>query len=65
MKERIKNEKLDALDDDHSLFAVARHCREHSISKTTPFAEISERVEMPTVAIQGRPSPSRANRWAE
>jgi hypothetical protein len=43
MKERMKNEKLDELDDNQSIFAAARHHRDRSISKTPPFADISSR----------------------
>jgi len=45
MKERMKNEKTDELDDGQSISAVARCCRDRSISKTTSFADISNRVE--------------------
>jgi len=44
MKERMKNEKLDELDDPQSIFAAARRRRDRSISKTTPFADISKAV---------------------
>jgi len=38
---RMKNEKPDELDDDQSIFAIARHHRNRTISKTTHFADIS------------------------
>jgi len=37
----MKNEKPDELDDDQSIFAIARHHRNRTISKTTRFADIS------------------------
>jgi len=39
---RMKNEKPDELDDDQSIFAIARHHRNRTISKTTHFADISK-----------------------
>ena len=41
MQKRMKNEKLNARDDDQSGFAAAARHRNHSISKTIPFADIS------------------------
>jgi hypothetical protein len=40
---RMKNEKPDELDDNQSIFAIARHHRNRTISKTTRFADISVR----------------------
>jgi hypothetical protein len=42
--EPMKNKNHDELDGDQSIFAASRCCDNRAISKTTPFADISERV---------------------
>src|SRR5882724_44434 len=52
MKERMKNEKLDDLENGQSMFAAARRHRDHSLSKTTPFADISIGIAfIPTLSL--------------
>jgi hypothetical protein len=41
----MKTKKLDECDESKSIFASAACRRHHPFSKTTPFADISERVE--------------------
>jgi hypothetical protein len=45
MNERMKTKNHDQLDAHNSIFAAARCSDDHSVSKTTPFADISERVQ--------------------
>jgi len=58
---RMKNEKPDELDDNQSIFAIARHHRNRTISKTTHFADISFRVDesVGTLTQRSRSSPVR------
>jgi hypothetical protein len=66
---RMKNEKPDELDDNQSIFAIARLHRNRTISKTTHFADISFSVdEFVGTVSQGRRSlPVGADRqpWAD
>jgi hypothetical protein len=43
MNERMKTKNHDQLDAHNSIFAAARCSDDHSVSKTTPFADISEK----------------------
>src|ERR1035437_9358998 len=45
LNERMKTKNLDECDESKSIFASAAYRRHHPFSKTTPFADISFRVD--------------------